>query len=134
MDPPPTYADRIKPANFLLSAQVIPFGHPDGADPSRFPLLAPAARTGWLSLPWVDEYSGTAVTVGVGDEVRFALFRGRAIQAAARTNEFDFVVVSWGFSDKERTAIFEMHEVVTRSEPNEGSTRRPGCSGPCLFA
>ncbi len=64
-----TYADSIKPANFLLSAQVVPFGHPDGADPTRFHPLAPFARTGCLGLRWVDQYSGDDVAVGVGDDV-----------------------------------------------------------------
>ncbi|MDP9370917.1 MAG: DNA polymerase [Chloroflexota bacterium] len=35
------YAEQIKPYNFLLSAQVAPFGHPEGADPRHFHLVAP---------------------------------------------------------------------------------------------
>ena len=35
------YADRIKPMNFLLTAHVAPFGHPQGVDPKEFRLIAP---------------------------------------------------------------------------------------------
>ena len=35
------YARRIKPFNFLLAAHIAPFGHPRGADPARFQLIAP---------------------------------------------------------------------------------------------
>ena len=35
------YAEQIKPFNFILSCHVAPFGHPVGADPERFHLIAP---------------------------------------------------------------------------------------------
>jgi hypothetical protein len=35
------YAQQIKPFNFILSCHVAPFGHPSGADPERFHLIAP---------------------------------------------------------------------------------------------
>ena len=35
------YAQQIKPFNFILSCHVAPFGHPIGADPERFHLIAP---------------------------------------------------------------------------------------------
>ena len=36
-----SYREGVKPFNFLLSAQITPFGHPDGVDPTKFHLLAP---------------------------------------------------------------------------------------------
>jgi hypothetical protein len=53
------YAQQIKPFNFILSAHVAPFGHPSGADPERFHLIAPyeSDPRKWEKLPWIDEYS-----------------------------------------------------------------------------
>ena len=36
-----SYAEQIKPFNFLLNAHVIPFGHPQGVDPEKFHLITP---------------------------------------------------------------------------------------------
>lgn len=60
-----TYAESVKPMNFILSAQVVPFGHPVGADPEHFHLLAPYEPDAdkWLELPWFDKYSGTPIRV-----------------------------------------------------------------------
>jgi len=35
------YCDQIKPFNFLLTCHVNPLGHPIGAEPERFHLIAP---------------------------------------------------------------------------------------------
>ena len=50
----------IQPATFLLSATIAPFGHPAGADPARFHLVAPFTSdpTRWLDGPWRDVHSG----------------------------------------------------------------------------
>lgn len=70
-----SYAGQVKPFNFLLAAHVRPFGHPDGADPERFQLVAPFERDPrrWQRLPWTDRFSGerfrlsaTAETGGAG--------------------------------------------------------------------
>ena len=55
-----TYADRIKPFNFILSCHVRPFGHPTGADAERFHLIAPFETDPqhWEKLEWIDQYSG----------------------------------------------------------------------------
>lgn len=55
-----TYADRIKPFNFLLTAFVRAFGHPGGADPENFHLVAPwsADPRQWRKMAWRDRYSG----------------------------------------------------------------------------
>jgi hypothetical protein len=54
------YADQIKPFNFLLTAHVKQFGHPLGADPERFHLIAQYERDSkqWANMDWIDEYSG----------------------------------------------------------------------------
>lgn len=55
-----SYADQIKPFNFMLAAHVAPFGHPEGVDPESFQLVAPYemdARN-WLNMEWLDRYSG----------------------------------------------------------------------------
>ena len=54
------YLDKIKPFNFLMTCHVKPFGHPPGADPERFHLIAPydADSRSWLRNAWIDQYSG----------------------------------------------------------------------------
>ncbi|MGB6973821.1 MAG: hypothetical protein WBD67_03965 [Terracidiphilus sp.] len=54
------YRDQIKPFNFLLTCHISPLGHPLGADPARFHLIAPFElnSTTWLRLKWIDQYSG----------------------------------------------------------------------------
>jgi hypothetical protein len=51
--------------NFVLSAQVARFGHPEGADPTAFQLLAPYERDAdrWETLPWINKYTGEPVDV-----------------------------------------------------------------------
>jgi len=53
------YVDKIKPFNFLMTCHVKPFGHPPGADPERFHLIAPyeADSREWLKNMWIDQYS-----------------------------------------------------------------------------
>jgi len=53
------YVDKIKPFNFLMTCHVKPFGHPPGADPERFHLIAPyeADSRLWLQNAWIDQYS-----------------------------------------------------------------------------
>jgi hypothetical protein len=53
------YAAQIKPSNFLLTAHVIPFGHPAGVDPERFHLVTPydSDPSKWLDTEWIDHHS-----------------------------------------------------------------------------
>jgi hypothetical protein len=54
------YIDRVKPFNFVVSAQVAPFGHPAGVNPKKCRLIAPynpEARQ-WLKGRWHDVHSG----------------------------------------------------------------------------
>ncbi len=54
------YADRIKPFNFVLTCQVQALGHPTGADPEHFHLIAPYSPDSrrWLKTQWTDQYTG----------------------------------------------------------------------------
>jgi hypothetical protein len=53
--------EQIRPGNFLVSAQVAPFGHPAGVDPTRFRLIAAyeTDRSRWHELRWLNLYDGT---------------------------------------------------------------------------
>jgi hypothetical protein len=54
------YADQVKPFNFVLTCHVNQFGHPTGADPEHFHLIAPYETDPgkWLRNEWIDRYSG----------------------------------------------------------------------------
>jgi hypothetical protein len=62
------YVDQIKPFNFLLSSHVNQLGHPPGADPEHFHLIAPYESNPkrWLAMPWTEQYSGR--TYGITTE------------------------------------------------------------------
>lgn len=54
------YSAKIKPFNFLLTCHVLPVGHPTGADPAHFHLIAPyeSDPKKWLKMQWIDQYTG----------------------------------------------------------------------------
>lgn len=54
------FKERTSPTVFLLSASVAPNGHPVGADPERFHLLAPYQpdSSKWLDMKWTDLHTG----------------------------------------------------------------------------
>jgi hypothetical protein len=54
------YSERIKPFNFLVTCHVRRLGHPNGADPERFNLVAPyqSDLTQCLKTEWIDESTG----------------------------------------------------------------------------
>ena len=54
-----TYDKQIKPFNFILSCHVRKLGHPIGADPGRFHLIAPYETDPrkWETMQWIDQYS-----------------------------------------------------------------------------
>jgi hypothetical protein len=54
------YAQQLKPFNFLLTCHVRAFGHPQGADPERFHLIAPyeSDPARWVEMEWIDQYRG----------------------------------------------------------------------------
>jgi len=53
------YSEQIKPFNFMLTAHVIPFGHPVGVDPEKFHLVTPydSDPKKWLHKEWIDQHS-----------------------------------------------------------------------------
>ena len=53
------YGEQIKPFNFLLTAHVIPFGHPEGVDAEKFHLITPfdSDPRKWLDKEWIDLHS-----------------------------------------------------------------------------
>ncbi|MEA2596172.1 MAG: hypothetical protein QOF01_2641 [Thermomicrobiales bacterium] len=63
------YPGQVKPCNFLLAAHVRPFGHPEGADPSSFQLIAPFERDPgkWERLPWIDRATGEPYRITTTD-------------------------------------------------------------------
>ena len=64
------YCNQIKPFNFLLTCHVNPLGHPLGADPDRFHLIAPyeSSPKKWLKLNWIDQYSGKRYRITTQDD------------------------------------------------------------------
>jgi hypothetical protein len=60
-----TYAEKIKPFNFVLTCHVRAFGHPTGTDPEHFHLIAPyeSDPRQWLKMPWIDQYSGKQYSI-----------------------------------------------------------------------
>ena len=64
------YADQIKPFNLLLTCHVRPLGHPPGADPERFQLIAPYESDSrkWLKKKWINQYSGELYNITTAGE------------------------------------------------------------------
>jgi hypothetical protein len=54
------YPLKIKPFNFIIGCHVRKLGHPIGADPEHFHLIAPYETDPrqWEKRPWIDQYSG----------------------------------------------------------------------------
>ena len=54
-----SYDKQIKPFNFILSCHVRKLGHPIGADPEKFHLIAPYETDPrkWETMRWIDQYS-----------------------------------------------------------------------------
>jgi hypothetical protein len=75
-----SYAEQIKPFNFLLSAHIAPLGHPVSVDPTHFHLIAPYASDPrkWHKLAWVDRYSGQPYRITTSEEA--ALYGGNAVR------------------------------------------------------
>lgn len=86
------YADQIKPSNFLLSVQMAPLGTPPGIDPTRFHLIAPyeADARRWLSLPWIDVYSGNRYRITTSAVYEYAV--GSPTTTAVRVKTYRDVI------------------------------------------
>jgi hypothetical protein len=73
------YAQQIKPFNFILSCHVLPLGHPVGADPERFHLIAPYETDPrkWEGPRWVDQYSKERYRISTTVATSYATDRAR---------------------------------------------------------
>jgi hypothetical protein len=75
------YPVRIKPYGFLISAQVARFGHPEGADPKKFHLLAPFSRNSqeWAAEIWRDTYSGAEFLISTAPSYSPGIVRVKSL-------------------------------------------------------
>ncbi len=92
------YAQQIKPFNFILSCHVAPFGHPVGADPERFHLIAPyeSDPRKWLALPWIDQYSGK--------QYRISTTLATSTRQIARVKSYSDVLEEYEFHEEAKCA------------------------------
>jgi hypothetical protein len=92
------YAQQIKPFNFILSCHVAPFGHPSGADPERFHLIAPYETDPrkWLALPWIDQYSGK--------QYRISTTLATGTRQIARAKNYGDVLEEYEFHEEAKCA------------------------------
>jgi hypothetical protein len=54
-----SYSEQVKPFNFMLTAHVIPEGHPNDTDREKFHLVRPydPDPRNWLEQEWIDQHS-----------------------------------------------------------------------------
>ncbi len=92
------YAQQIKPYNFILSCHVAPFGHPIGADPECFHLIAPYETDPrkWLALPWIDQYSGK--------QYRISTTLATSTRQTARVKSYSDVLEEYEFHEEAKCA------------------------------
>jgi hypothetical protein len=59
------WRQQVKPFNFMLTAHVKPFGHPEGTDPSHFHLTAPheSDPARWERMTWINRYTGESHSI-----------------------------------------------------------------------
>ena len=71
--------ERVRPGSFVLTAQVVPFGYPDGVDPSRFRLIAPYEPDPrrWRELSWRNLYDGAEYPVAFEGDPSPDVVRGK---------------------------------------------------------
>ena len=93
-----TYAEQIKPFNFILSCHVAPFGHPVGADPEHFHLIAPYERDPrkWVRLPWIDQYTW--------HRYRISTSIASPTRTIARVNSYGDVLQEYEFHEEAKCA------------------------------
>ena len=92
------YAQQIKPFNFILSCHIAPHGHPIGADPERFHLIAPYETDPrkWLTLPWIDQYSGK--------QYRISTTLATSTRYIARVKSYGDVLEEYEFHEEAKCA------------------------------
>jgi hypothetical protein len=93
-----SYAQQIKPFNFILSCHVAKLGHPSDADPERFHLIAPYERDPrkWLQLPWIDQYSG--------EQYRISTTLAAGTKQIARVKSYGEVLEEYEFHEEAKCA------------------------------
>lgn len=93
-----SYVQQIKPFNFILSCHVAPYGHPVGADPERFHLIAPYETDPrkWLALPWIDQYSG--------QQYRISTTLATGTRQIARVKNYGDVLEEYEFHEEAKCA------------------------------
>jgi hypothetical protein len=92
------YAAKIKPFNFVLTCHVKQLGHPTGADPERFHLIAPYSpdsRT-WRKMKWIDQYSGNLYSITTDGS--------HGTRQAARVKTYGDVVREYEFHPESKCA------------------------------
>jgi hypothetical protein len=92
------YRDKIKPYNFLITSHVKPFGHPTGADPEHFHLIAPYEGDSrlWLKNKWIDQYSGA--------EYFITTVANHGSRGAARVKTYDEVAREYEYHPESKCA------------------------------
>lgn len=92
------YAQQIKPFNFILSCHIAPYGHPIGADPERFHLIAPYEKDPrkWLALPWIDQYSRK--------QYRISTTLATSTRQIARVKSYGYVLEEYEFHPEAKCA------------------------------
>ena len=72
-------SNKLKPFNFIISCHVAKLGHPIGADPERFHLIAPfeADPRQWEKLRWIDQHSAGGTASAASGAARIAHHRAR---------------------------------------------------------
>ncbi len=93
-----TYAQQIKPFNFILSCHIAPYGHPADADPEHFHLIAPYETDPrkWLALPWIDQYSGK--------QYRISTTLATGTRQIARVKSYGDVLEEYAFHEEAKCA------------------------------
>ena len=92
------YGGQVKPFNFLISCHVKAFGHPVGADPEHFHLIAPYDNNPkkWIKKDWVDEYSG--------NEYRIRTWGHHGDRYTARVKTYGEVLEEYEFHPESKCA------------------------------
>jgi hypothetical protein len=92
------YPEQIKPFNFLLTCHVKPFGHPRGADPEHFHLIAPynIRSLQWLKTDWIDQYSGNSYRISTSEHAGTA--------RTARVKTYGAVLCEYEFHPESKCA------------------------------
>jgi len=95
-----TYADQIKPFNFLLTCHVMPFGYPAGTDPQKFHLIAPYQPDPrqWTRMEWIDQYSKS------GETYRITTLGHHGTRSTARVKTYGDILQEYEFHPESKCA------------------------------